>query len=335
MNSQFEDQNNGTDDMFRAIREMRSPLSMNAVKNYILDHIGEMTLWQKIQRLILQTGAFTVIIGSICCINSPAGETKNGMVIHSADNIPSPAFEDKAEGQITSGTSQTIEMKRSNIHSSSIAGNAINDPIYTNVLTSSNEDVRPITLTPAPKVVLETPFIASKPSELSDLYLQKDNQSTPVRPFAEVQGIAYSGQIRMYGEGFGTGVIHDWQILTLHLMNANGIHDDKKDAPSLTTIGIKKETEQQVSLMFGGIIEKGRIYSSVQVGPSYNMSQITSGIRDVPASNTILSQRFFGVSSQISVGYRITDFLSANIEGLLNYHSAVSGGIMMSVMIEH
>jgi hypothetical protein len=332
MNSQFEDQDNHAD-MFRAIREMKSPLSMNAVKNYILDHIEEMTLWQKIQRLVFQTGAFIVVIGTICCINTPVGESKGGM-IRPATTMPNVALSDDFTQQIKSETSQIIAVNKTETRILSIDQKRIADPNENKIFASSDEDIKKITLTPSPKVDPTSMFINSKPSGLSDLLLPNENQSVPIRPFAEAQGIAYSGHIRMYGEGFATGVVHDWQILTLHIMNTNGTHDDRKDAPSLTNIGIKKEAQQQVALMFGGIIEKGRLYSSVQIGPSYNMSQITSGIREVPASNTMVNQNFFGISGQISAGYRISDFLSANIEGLFNYHSGISGGIMMSIMIQ-
>jgi hypothetical protein len=195
------------------------------------------------------------------------------------------------------------------------------------------KDLEQITLTPIAKVepLLNNP----KQSELSELLLPKDNSSSPMRPFAEMQGVAYSGHLRMYGEGIAAGIMHDWQILTLRVMNTSGIHDDRKDAPSLANISrIKKESEQQFALMIGGNIERGRFMSSLQIGPSYGMSQITSGIREVPASNTILNQNMFGVSGEISFGYRVTDFLSANIEGLLNYQSSISGGIMVSIMIQ-
>ncbi|MFI5263613.1 MAG: hypothetical protein ACHQM6_03760 [Candidatus Kapaibacterium sp.] len=335
MNPQFEDQESRGADMFRAIREMKSPLSMNAVKHYILDHVEEMTIWQKIQRLVLQTGAFTVIIGSICCINSPAGETKGVLTILPITQVPSMVILDKSDEQMLSEASKTEVSKKTEAFVSSIVSNTTTAPVDAPVVLSLQDNVRPITLTPTPKTDPVFSFINDKGMPFPDLYISNDMQPGPIRPFAEVQGIAYSGHIRMFGEGFGLGVMHDWQILTLHLMNTNGIHDDKKDAPSLTAIGVKKEAGQQIALLFGGIIEQGRVYGSAQIGPSYNMSSITSGIRDVPASNTTIGQRFFGVSSQISVGYRFTNFLSANIEGLVNYHSAISGGLMMSVMIQH
>jgi hypothetical protein len=331
MNTQFENQDNRATDMFRQLREMKSPLSMNAVKNYILEHIEEMTIWQKIQRLIFQTGAFIAVIGSICCINSPAGDTKGGTMIRSANEMTFMAITDKPEKQIRSEATHTIAVTKNVAGFSSIDRNTSNIPYVNRTSASSDEDAQQITLTPIPKV--DPSFIDSKPSGLSELFIAKENQTSPIRPFAEMQGIAFSGHIRMYGEGVAAGVMHDWQILTLQIMNTNGVHDDRKDAPSLTNIKIKKENEQQFALMFGGIIERGRLFSSFQIGPSYGMSQITSGIREVPASNTILNQNIFGVSAQISVGYRVTDFLSANIEGLLNYHSGISGGIMMSIMI--
>ena len=334
MNSKLENQDNRMGDMFHSIREVRSPLSMNAVKNYILEHIEEMTLWQKLQRLILQTGAFSIIIASICCINSPAGETKGEINIRIADHTQNTPFSNDFARSIKGTNTHTITLEKAETAASFINRNTMSDSVQTDALSSSNENIAPIQLTPTPKVDLSFSFINSKLSELSDLLVEKESETSPIRPFAEVQGIAYSGHIRMYGEGFATGVMHDWQILSLHVMNANGTHDNSKDASSLTNIGIKKETGQQIALMFGGIIEKGRVYSSIQIGPSYNMSQITSGIKDVPASNTILSQKFFGISGQISAGYRITDFLSANIEGLLNYHSGISGGLMLSVMIQ-
>jgi hypothetical protein len=256
------------------------------------------------------------------------------MNIHLADHNQNTGLSNNVTEDVKGIDSHAITIKKTETHVSSTNSNTTNDPVQTDILSSSIENIGQILLTPIPKVDPPCSFIDYKPSELSDLLVEKESQTSPIRPFAEVQGIAYSGHIRMYGEGFAAGVMHDWQILSVHVMNTNGTHDNSKDAPSLTNIGIKKETGQQIALMFGGIIEKGRVYSSIQIGPSYTMSQITSGIKEVSASNTILSQRFFGISGQISAGYRITDFLSANIEGLLNYHSGISGGLMLSVMIQ-
>ena len=335
MNPPFDNQENRKDELFRPIRDMRSPLSMNAVKNYILDHIGELTIWQKIQRLVFQTGVFTVIIGTICCLNSPAGETKGGMAVSAVNILPASVSQDNADGQVAALSIKPAEPRKINPGIISKDAAIESDPIE-NTSSESTSTIAPdIASIPAAKVESAIIPADSKSPELFDLPVTAQNQTAPVRAFAEVQGIAYSGRIRMFGEGFGLGVMHDWQVLTLHMMNTNGIHDDRKDAPSLTAIGVKKETGQQMALLFGGMVESDRLYGNLQIGPSYNMSQITSGIREVPASNVAVSQRFFGLSSQVSVGYRISDLLSANIEGLLNYHSAFSGGLMISVMIQH
>jgi hypothetical protein len=334
MNSLFTPEQQDESEIFRPLRQMRSPLSMNAVKNYISERIGEITLWQKIQRLIFQTGAFTAIIATICLVNSPAGETK-GILIHQssasdllasqgvalADNAPHGYKTGDASEMLTPlSIAQSIGKKEA-------MEIPIAPPMDKQEIASPISSISPIT---ASAIVIN-----SQTQSLSEIIAPKENNTSSLRPFAEMQGLANIDHTRMYGGGFSAGVIHDWQIVSLHFSDASGTRDDRKDDPSLSNISrIKEETGEQFALLFGGIIERGRFSTSLQFGPSYSMSVITSGLKGVAASNTLLNQNTLGMSAQISAGYRLTDNFSANVEGFFGYRSAFSKWLMVSIMIQ-
>jgi hypothetical protein len=296
---------------------------MNAVKNYVLERIGEITLWQRIQRLIFQTGAFMAIIASISCINSPAGENK---VVSSHTTTVTDNF----NRQFVNGTQHTSRSKNSDAINIVEKIN-IEQPI---ILVSHGQKISdPITFIPPAET---HPSLAdSKVQSLSETIVPQQTERTSMRAFAEMQGVAAYDHARIYGGGVSAGIIHDWQIVTLHFTDASGTRDDRNDNLNLSNMSrIKGETAKQFAIMFGGIIEQGRFSTSLQLGPSYGMTAITSGVKGIPASNTIANQNMLGMSAQFSAGYRFSDFLSANIEGFFGYRSAFSKGIMMSIMIQ-
>jgi hypothetical protein len=329
MNSLFTPENHDESELFRPLRQMRSPLSMNAVKNYILERIEGMTMWQRIQRLIFQTGTFMAIIASICCINSPAGETKR-MLTHQSESTPLIAVSNNK--QILSVATQAILPKNSTGSLQSI-----NEKVHKEKPIAPPKDKQeisdPISFTPA--ITTTSIVIDMKTESLSEIIVPKETEKSSLRPFAEMQAMGIADHTRMYGGGFSAGIIHDWQTVSFHFMDASGTRDDRKDDPSLSNISrIKGETGKQFAVMFGGIVERGRFSSSLQVGPSYSMSAITSGLKGIPSFNTILNQNMLGMSAQISAGYRFSDYLSVNVEGLFGYRSAFSKGLMMSIMIQ-
>jgi hypothetical protein len=330
MNSLLTPENHDESELFRPIRQMRSPLSMNAVKNYIYERIGEITLWQRIQRLIFQTGTFTAIIATICCINSPAGETK-GILIRQMESMQLTAS-NNFDKQIMSGAAQAIISKNSHDNTESI-NEKINTEKPIALPVDEQEISNPISLTSS--IEITPSVIDPRTAGLSEIPLPMENALSSWRPFAEMQSMGIADHTRMYGGGISAGFMHDWQIVSAHFMDAGGIRDDRKDNPSLSNISkIKGETGKQFALMFGGILERGGFSTSLQLGPSYSMSAITSGLKGIPTSNTVLNQNMLGMSAQISAGYRITNFMSANIEGLFGYRSAFSKGIMVSIMIQ-
>jgi hypothetical protein len=331
MNTLFTPENPGESELFRPLRQMKSPLSMNAVKNYILERIEGMTIWQRIQRLIFQTSTFTAIIASICSINSPAGETK-GMLIHPSQTTPLTAAPTNFDEQIISHVTQAIIPKNSPGNLTSI-NEKVNREKPIAPATDKQEIAERISF--APPITTPAIVIDMKTESLSEIIVPRETETSSLRPFAEVQALGIADHTRIYGGGISAGVIHDWQIASVHFMDAGGVRDDRKDDPSLSNISrIKGETGKQFALMFGGIIERGRFSSSLQVGPSYSMSAITSGLKGIPSSNTVLNQNMLGMSAQISAGYRFSDFFSANVEGLFGYRSAFSKGLVMSIMIQ-
>jgi len=319
MNSLRTPENQNESDLFRSLLQMRSPFSMNAVKNYVFEHIGQITIWQRIQRLIFQTGALMTIIVSISCINSPAGENKISF-IHPPSNNMSEQIADDTSYNVNSGI-RDAEMRSSGTKI------ILEHP-------AAPEEMRTPNI-PIPVAAARLSVIDPETTGVQDIILPKEPDHSSVRPFVEIQGITSFDHARMYGSGVSAGIIHDWQIVTVHFMDAAGTRDDKKDNSSLQNVSrITGESGEQAAIMFGGIIERGRLSTSLQLGPSYTLSAITSGTKGILSSNTVLNQRLFGVSAQISAGYTFSNVLSANVEGFYGYRSAFSKGIMVSLRIQ-
>src|SRR5579864_7020688 len=91
-----ENKSTNEQDIFRPLRDSRSPLSMNAIKNYILERVESITIWQRLHHILFQSGMIVIAGGIICFHNSPAGEIGGAMTQHKILTHEVPVIEPSA-----------------------------------------------------------------------------------------------------------------------------------------------------------------------------------------------------------------------------------------------
>ncbi len=246
-------------DTFRPLHELKSPLTMNMVKNYIRVQMQAVTFWQRVQHIIFQNGMIVIAGGLVFFQHSSAGELRGGMKfmpevngVHfskieivtpesSMRQIPVVATNEK---NISIGTAEEIIGRIKEDGPNNEIGSTINKIDLATIKSSS--------------------FIVPPRDHFQNIISQvprSEEQNTyPISLFAEAKGAMLFDHVRMYGGGFSFGLEHDWQIATVRFIAATGLHDERKDPPTslLNVMRIKGETMEELDITFGGVTEIGR-----------------------------------------------------------------------------
>jgi hypothetical protein len=333
MRFSFRPPHSAESDLLGPLRELRSPVSTEAIKSYVLGRTtANFTLWSQLKSLIGEFLAIGVLTAISLNVSGFRNSDLSGIVTTVADVHTESIVTNSVNA---AGTDHYL-------HSPSLRTRSAHYNILPSVSSSkirTPEIADPITITNAP--ISGSALVTHPPSTpTQNNYLQPlppyNTPSTSMEWFSTFSTGAVFSRIRMLGENAEIGIQSGWESIGLSFSNASGERDwhDIQNHHSAASSLLFNENDQAIALMAGANFPVGPLACSAELGPAFLFS--SASYLD-PATLTLTpgnSTSRFGIAAELSAFYTINGSLKAGITGLSTVQSGqFISGILISIDI--
>ncbi|HWF44404.1 MAG TPA: hypothetical protein VG537_07175 [Candidatus Kapabacteria bacterium] len=327
-------------DLLRSLKRITSPISLNAIKHYILDRSATVqtpSVWSHIRSLGVELFSLGAIVGIVSFVSmrqappvTPIGITQS---VKEQSYLP-----------INSNIISTDTPQPSRIFSkppSTVSAVRVSNSSDPSIVS---DDSAPIELTP---FIINNPSpvrLQSSGDHLFQYGLRPPPESSAATGwFASVAGGASFGRMRMLTEGITVGATRGWQLAALQYTATTGHRNNLEllephlDGDPL----LLSEDRRQISVLIGATANWNNFQGDVCLGPSYILS--TSSLYNTASHSSTgpIAENGFGSTAQISIKYQLSNFLSAGILGFANFHPRWSGngesnttGLLLTISVQ-
>ncbi len=328
MRFSFRPYHSAESDLLDPLRELRSPLSTEAIKSYVLGHAtANFTLWSQIRSLI---GEF-LAIGVLTAISlNVSGFRSNDL----NRNISTFGGEHTESIATSSGNGMRADhyLRDASIRTRPAHYNILPSVSSSGIKTPDNTDITTI-LTPAPKLGhAALTYHASMRDNYREPLQTYQTPLSGMEWFSTFSTGADFSHIRMLGENAEIGIQGGWESIGLSFSNASGErewHDIQAHHSAASSL-LFNENDQAIALLAGANFSVGPLVCRAELGPAYLFS---STIYLNPATLTLSpssSTSRIGIAAQVSEFYPINGSLEA---GFTEASSVRSGQFISGILI--
>ncbi|HET6401536.1 MAG TPA: hypothetical protein VFH95_09075 [Candidatus Kapabacteria bacterium] len=314
---------NSSVDELGPLRELRSPLSVSAIRERVLERSAQPALWGQLRNILAEF----VVVGVACAaVFQLAGPVARHGVPLAAYQVANPFIathvSDGTNGSDRANGKNGVWWKISIVRSSQ-PGIAKDIPIsLVNAAAPSEAPLilhySPINPPPSSSFLHPSSFYPSvsflHPSSFS-------LQPSPVW-FASASGGAVFSHLRMMGERGEIGFQDGWKTIAVSYTSGDGsrdLRDEIAHHSGLTAPLVSKEHNQELSLLLGATMPAGPIGLRAMAGPAYLSS---SSAYFNPATGTTgapVSLQGFGATAEVSALYQWNSSFEIGVNGIANY----------------
>ncbi len=306
-------------DPLASLRELRSPVSANAIRERVLERVAAISLWSQLRSVMAEALVVGVVAATV--LLNMAGPSA-----HDVPNSSHLTYRPDLSGQIAANftSSPVVTQTQVPVAASRIARASDQALASFAALELPSRNLQPTSS------ILQPLSLNLQPSSLilqpSSLILHPSAPEMKVAAsnhwFACVSGGATFSELRIMAERGELGFQDGWKTIAVSFTNSNGsrdIHDELVHHPGLTAPFLSNESEQQYSLLLGGTTDFGPVEVRALAGPAYLYSSSSYYAPATGADGAPVSAGALGVSAEVSAFYNISREFQAGITGITCY----------------
>ncbi len=333
----------GATDELGPLRELRSPLSMSAIRERVLERAAAPALapalWGQFRNILAEFLVIGVAGAALLKIAGPAVQQDLPHGTHpsyATARISEAATRIGANG-IGPFDGKKGEREKISIFRSSTPVIAKDIPVAL---------VNAVAPSAAPLIFHSSTTLNLHPSsfkiQTSSFSVRPSSFSVAASPvwFASASSGAIFSRIRILGERGEIGFQDGWKTVALSYMTADGSRDLRDELihhPGMTAPLLSKEHDQEISLLIGATAQAGPFELRAMAGPAYLSSSSAyfsplSGTTGAPASFQGAPSAMLGAAAEISALYAFNSSIDAGIAETANYRSgSLTDGLFASI----
>ena len=321
----------GEDELFRPLRELRSPLSMEKLKTLVFHPAaGSFSAWSYLWSVaggILAVGAVAGILYRFSGNEQSANHSARPETSIGSEQIVAPSILERsysAELSYANIPNETSHVQRA-ISQFRTSGNA-NAPVIERLSYAEPRALPPFNSVPKNIIgqnqnILPTSNFVLHPSPSW---------------YATASSGAVFSHLRLLGEAAEIGVENGWESIGIAFTNASGNRDwhDVLVHRSSTSSLLFNESDQTVALLLGGNYSIGPVALKGELGPAYiiSSSKFIDPVTEALGPTTVNGR--IGAAAEISAFYNFSDFFQAGVTTITSYRTGqFTSGVLVSVNI--